>query len=71
MIKAKNEKQVMEAFISPAGEVIADFLNDCGEDLLEKLIVSEGNELYRTQGAIQELKAIISLANNARKVLHS
>ena len=71
MIKAKNEKQVMEAFVSPAGQVIAKFLSDCGEDLLEKLTVAEGNEMYRTQGAVQELKDITTLANNARNVLHS
>lgn len=71
MIKANNEKQVMEAFISPAGQVIADFLRDCGEELLNKLIVAEGKEMYRTQGAVQELKEITDLASNARKVLHS
>jgi len=71
MIKAKNEKQVMEAFVSPAGQVILEFLADCGEDLLEKLIVSDDHELYRTQGAIQELKSITDLAHNARNVLNS
>lgn len=71
MIKAKNEKQVMEAFISPAGQVIAEFLADCGEDLLEKLVVANDIEMYRTQGAVQELKAITELAHNARNVLHS
>jgi len=71
MIKAKNEKQVMEAFITPAGQVIKNFLDDCGEGLLEKLIVADGSDFLRTQGAVQELKEITTLANNARNILHS
>lgn len=71
MVKSKNEKQLMEALISPHGQIILEFLEDCGEDKMEKLMVAEGNELYRTQGAVQELKEIVKLAYNARNILHS
>ena len=67
----KGTERVMRAFLSPDGQEIAEFLRDCGEDLLDKLIVAEGNEMYRTQGAIQELKEITDLASNARDVLNS
>ncbi len=69
MIKAN--KIVIEAFSSPAGQVISEFLADCGEELLNKLVVADNNELYRTQGAVQELKEITDLAHNATNILHS
>jgi len=69
MVKA--EKNVMEAFASPHGRIIKEFLEQCRDDKIEKLLVAEDNEMYRTQGAAQEYNELLTLANNSAKGLHS
>jgi hypothetical protein len=72
MIKAKNEKQIMEALISPQGQIIANFLIEChSEKTIECVTQSEIEQIYRAQGAAGELNEILELASNARKVLNS
>ena len=72
MIKAKNEKQVMEALVSPQGHIIRQFLQDCHTDkMIECVTTTETVFIYRAQGASGELNEIVGLANNAEKVLHS
>jgi len=69
MVKASQ--RVMEAFVSPQGKVIRDFLMECALDKMSKLLVAEKIEMYRTQGAAQELNEMVDLASNAEKGLHS
>lgn len=72
MIKAKNEKQVMEAFVSPQGQIIKQFLQDCHADkMIECVTTTDTVFIYRAQGAAGELNEILELASNAVKVLHS
>jgi len=72
MIKAKNERQVMEAFVSPQGQIIIQFLLDCHEAKTAECVTAiETMFIYRSQGAASELNEILELASNARKVLHS
>lgn len=72
MIKAKDERKVMEAFVSPQGQIIKQFLLECGlEKSLECTMATETIFIHRAQGAAAELNEIVALANNAPKVLHS
>ena len=72
MVKPKNEKQVMEALISPQGQIIRQFLQDChSEKMIECVTQTEIEMIYRSQGAALELNEILELASNAQKVLHS
>jgi len=72
MIKAKNEKQVMEALVSHQGQVIVQFLMDCyASKMVECVTAIESAFIYRSQGAAGELNEILELASNAKKVLHS
>ena len=72
MVKAKNEKQVMEALVSPQGQTIMQFLIDChAAKMVECVTATEAIFIYRAQGAAGELNEVLELASNARKVLHS
>lgn len=72
MVKAKNEKQVMEALISQQGQVIMQFLQECHQaKMIECVTSTETIFIYRAQGAAAELNEVLELASNARKVLHS
>ncbi len=67
----QGSKIVMNAFATPQGRIIRDFLEKCALEKISKLLVAEDHEMYRTQGAAQELNEIVDLANNAEKGLHS
>jgi len=72
VVKAKNEKQVMEALVSVQGQIIMQFLMDChASKMVECVTSTETIFIYRAQGAAGELNEILELASNARKVLHS
>jgi len=69
MVKA--DKRVMEAFVSPAGQIIEEFLSACMLEKIAESLESEGTPMYRAQGVAVELKEIVKLANNSRDILHS
>jgi len=67
MVKA--DKRVMQTFLTPQGQVILGFLKQCLAVKDADCRNMEGNLLYRSQGAAQELEEIVELANNARNAL--
>lgn len=69
MIKA--DKRTMEAFVSPAGQVIRDFLDKCAQEKTAESLEAESTPMYRAQGAAIELNEIVKLAKNSRDILNS
>lgn len=66
-----GNKMVMQCFTTPEGQIIKRFLEECLADKDKECRVREGNDVYRSQGAANELSEIIDLANNARDALES
>jgi len=70
MIQA--DKRVMQAFVSPEGQIIRDFLTKCYEAKAEELMLAiDEVPMFRAQGAGNELKEVVTLANNSHNILHS
>ena len=64
MIRA--DEDIMKAFQTAPGYRIMEFLDKCLKDQDKKLRVAEGPEMYRAQGAANELDEIVTLAKKAR-----
>jgi hypothetical protein len=69
MVRAKNK--VLEAFMSPEGKIIAEFLEECMDDKVARTLEAEDVQMYRAQGAALELIEIVDLAKDALNRLHS
>ena len=62
----RGTDKVMRAWLTPEGAAIKEFLQACLDEKDKECRVREGNDVYRAQGAANELAEIIDLANNAR-----
>lgn len=69
MVKA--DKRVMEAFASPAGRIIAEFLEDSYWEKLADSASMDAPAVYRAQGAAAELREHVELAKTSASKLHS
>lgn len=64
MIRAEDD--TIKAFQTGPGYRIMLFLEACLNDQDKKLRVTDGPDMYRAQGAANELDEIIALAKTAR-----
>jgi hypothetical protein len=65
------DKRVIQAFDSPDGKIIADFLNKCSGEKVGESLITEKATMYRAQGAAVELMEIVELAKKAKDILNS